>query len=569
MLTWLRNTRLSYRLAAMIVVAVLAAVIANDVVLVQGYRDEVRQEKLAEATSFVDFAKHTMEYQDSLALGGGIDFDALEASAKTDLAAGKEYETTSLFGMLPVIVAWRTAEAAAKEDGIGFRVVASSPRNREHLPAAGTIEESLLHELEESVAKGGEPVVSRVDPATDVLHVMHAIQLSESCMRCHGERGNRWDADGDGKDVFGFAMEGWKAGQMHGAYHIEMPLAEADARVASFVEEGLGATAAICVVVIGFILYVLRRAFSLPIQRLTAQVRDIAEGEGDLTKRIPDPTRDEIGTLGTWFNQFLARLDQTIDQVREGTEQIEAGSGQVSGASQSLASGASEQAASLEEISASLQELSSRTSQNAESAKRANGTAEASRGAADVCHLRMQSMTQAMEEIADSSARIAKVLRVIDEIAFQTNLLALNAAVEAARAGEAGKGFAVVAEEVRNLAGRSATAARETAAMVEESNGRAQRAVSLCAEVAEALGDITTSTSSVNQLLTTIASASNEQAQALSQITLGVGELDKVTQGTAASSEELAASSEETASLTASLRQLVHGFRTSGSTHGG
>ena len=322
---------------------------------------------------------------------------------------------------------------------------------------------------------------------------------------------------------------------------------------------GVGTTIAIVTAVS---LIMLALAVLRPIKTLTSRVQDIAEGEGDLTKRLAVTGKDEIATLSTWFNKFVEKLDETISEVREGTVQIEAGSAQVSGASQALASGASEQAASLEEISASLHELSDRTTQNAQSAKNAFGTAEEGRKSADLCQGRMKAMTSAMEEIKQSSDKIAKVLRAIDEIAFQTNLLALNAAVEAARAGEAGKGFAVVAEEVRNLAGRSASAAKETAAMVEESTGRADRAVSLCSEVASALESIAKSSSTVNNLLGEISSASEQQAQGLNQISIGMTELDKVTQGTAASSEELAASSEETASQTAVLKQRVEQFKT-------
>ena len=182
---------------------------------------------------------------------------------------------------------------------------------------------------------------------------------------------------------------------------------------------------------------------------------------------------------------------------------------------------------------------------------------------ANDCKEQMVKMSEAMGAIKQSSSSIGKVLKVIDEIAFQTNLLALNAAVEAARAGEAGKGFAVVAEEVRNLAQRSAQAARETATMIEESTTRADRAVVICSDVDSSLRTIVDGTREVNELLSQIANSSREQAQGIGQINSGVTELDKVTQQNAGNSEELAAASEETAAQVASLKQVVGQFKVS------
>jgi methyl-accepting chemotaxis protein len=321
---------------------------------------------------------------------------------------------------------------------------------------------------------------------------------------------------------------------------------------------GAGASLVTAGALIALALSVLR-----PVRSLTARVQDIAEGEGDLTRRVEAAGRNELATLAQWFNSFLEKLEFTIGQVREGAIQIDSGTAQVASSSQSLAAGATEQASNLEEINASMQDLSQRTRTNAAGAQDAVMMSNGSREYATNCQSRMSKMTDAMSELKESSGKIAKVLRVIDEIAFQTNLLALNAAVEAARAGEAGKGFAVVAEEVRSLAGRSAKAARETAHMVEESTARADRAVQLCDEVGESLGKILDATNEINAKLVNIAEASEEQAKGIDQINLGIGELDKVTQSNAGNSEQLAASSEETSSLTANLKALVERFKVS------
>lgn len=170
-------------------------------------------------------------------------------------------------------------------------------------------------------------------------------------------------------------------------------------------------------------------------------------------------------------------------------------------------------------------------------------------------------MSSAVGQIKQSSSEISKIIKVIDEIAFQTNLLALNAAVEAARAGEAGKGFAVVAEEVRNLAQRSAEAAKSTSAMIEESVQRSENGVSIAGRVGKALEEITGATNKVNALLAEIASSSGEQAAGIGQVNQGVGQLDQVTQQNAGNSEELASSAEELSSQVASLNDLVAQFK--------
>ncbi|MBI5691794.1 MAG: hypothetical protein HZC55_17070 [Verrucomicrobia bacterium] len=241
----------------------------------------------------------------------------------------------------------------------------------------------------------------------------------------------------------------------------------------------------------------------------------------------------------------------------EGATQVAESSGQVSTASQSLAQGASEQAASLEETSASLEEVTSMTRRNADHAAQAKQIAAQTRAAADAGAADMEQMKVAMDAIKISSAEIAKIVKTIDEIAFQTNILALNAAVEAARAGEAGMGFAVVAEEVRNLAQRSAQAARETATKIEDSVSRSDHGVRISAKVADSLQQIVERARQVDTLVAEIASASGEQSQGIGQVSAAVSQMDKVTQTAAASAEESAAAAEELKAQSTELELLV------------
>lgn len=295
-----------------------------------------------------------------------------------------------------------------------------------------------------------------------------------------------------------------------------------------------------------------------PINEAAAVLERVADR--DLTARVTGDYRGDHAKIKESLNRAIENLDDGLGQVGLASEQVSAAAGQISTGSQSLAEGASEQASSLEEISSSLEEMASMTQQNTENSEQAKGLSLTARKSADEGTEAMRRMTQTIGKIKSSSDETAKIVGTIDEIAFQTNLLALNAAVEAARAGEAGKGFAVVAEEVRNLAQRSAEAAKTTADLIDESVRNADNGVKVTEEVGNILNEIANGSRKVSDLIAEIAAASTEQSQGISQINTAVSELDKVTQQNAANAEESASAAEELNGQSSEMQSMVAQF---------
>ena len=282
---------------------------------------------------------------------------------------------------------------------------------------------------------------------------------------------------------------------------------------------------------------------------------------GNLDVEITSEYLGDFVALKEAINGIVVSLNNVMSEINTAANQVSSGTSQVSDGSQEIAQGAAEQASSIEQLTAAVTQIAEQTRQNAMSADQASEVSTAAKNNAVAGNEQMKMLQQAMEEINESSSNISKIIKVIDDIAFQTNILALNAAVEAARAGVHGKGFAVVAEEVRNLAARSAGAAKETTDMIEGSIKKTQAGTKIADGTAQALDRIVEGVQSAVTLVAEIASASNQQASGIREVNKGIEQMSQVVQTNSATSEEAAAASEELSSQAELLKSMVGQFR--------
>lgn len=302
---------------------------------------------------------------------------------------------------------------------------------------------------------------------------------------------------------------------------------------------------------------------SRAIRQVTARIKDITEGEGDLTARIQSQRRDEIGELAQQFNAFINRIDDTLQSVSHSTVSLQHASTEIAKGSQELASRTEQAAANLQQTSASMEQIAAVVNNASESAQQANQLALSTRDIAHKGLNTMQSVQKTMGSISESSSQIGEIVTMIESIAFQTNILALNASVEAARAGEHGRGFAVVAQEVRILASRTSEASKSISGLISTSAERSHAGVSQVKAASNTLHSMMQSIERVADVIAEISAGAKEQSVGIGQVNDAVNELDSMTQHNASMVEESSAAAAELREQADRLSALVGSFKLS------
>ncbi len=483
---------------------------------------------------------------------------------------------------VPVVSAMRTAEKKAAESGYSLRVPKFSPRNPKNLP--DSVEADVLHQLE---AKNTSEHWL-IDKNTNQLRYFRAVRLTEECMACHGDPNTSFALWGnhEGKDPTGVRMEGWKVGEIHGAFELIFPLEGLQAQVAAESRKiallALVGSIVMVLIVVGITVTVTR-----PVKSLAGLASQVAAG--DLTVKVDTSRGDEIGTMAKAFSQMIDSLKSTLDNIIESSSEVASASAEISSSTEEMAAGAqesstqaSEVAAAVEEMAKSIIENSGNATKAAETSSQAKVAAERGGEIVEQTIVRMRQLSDVVkrsaatvQELGRSSDRIGEIVSVINDIADQTNLLALNANIEAARAGEQGRGFAVVADEVRKLAERTSRATKEIAGMIKEiqkntaeavttmteGTEEVERGISSADEAGRALQGIVSIVQDATDRVTTIARATEQQSNVADQISKNVEGISTVSRETALAVHQIAKAADDLSRLTESLMGSVHQFK--------